>query len=258
MMRLHSAAIFLVVTLVVTDAGAQGHFPSDAEIQALTRRGVPVAGKGGVVIGLLDADGSRRVVPVADVPYDGGTLFEIGSITKTFTGILLGEMAERGEVRLEDPVQDLLPKGTMVPARNGRAIRLIDLASHASGLPRMPDNFAPSDPRNPYADYTADRLYTFLRGHQLTRDVGQQVEYSNLGAGLLAHALTVRAGKSDAGDDLHARGVETRGSRPPRAGSFRIGRRGRQLGPCRARRRRCPALVGGRHAEVPGGEHEPS
>jgi D-alanyl-D-alanine-carboxypeptidase/D-alanyl-D-alanine-endopeptidase len=190
------AAVLLLVTLAATNAGAQRHFPADDEIRALARRAVPVGGKSGVVVGVIEPDGSRRVVAVADVPYDGGTLFEIGSITKTFTGILLGEMVERGEVRLEDPLQDLLPKGTIVPARNGRAIRLIDLATHASGLPRMPDNFAPADPRNPYADYTDERLYAFLRGHQLTRDIGEQVEYSNLGAGLLAHALTVRAGTS--------------------------------------------------------------
>ena len=132
----------------------------------------------------------------ATFPTTARTLFEIGSITKVFTGILLAEMVERGEVRLEDPVQDLLPKGVVVPSRNGKQIRLVDLATHSSGLPRMPDNFAPADPANPYADYSAEKLYEFLRGHQLTRDIGVRGEYSNLGAGLLGHALSLRAGKS--------------------------------------------------------------
>jgi D-alanyl-D-alanine-carboxypeptidase/D-alanyl-D-alanine-endopeptidase len=196
-MRSHPIRLVLVATLVllVCPVAGQTTFPSDEEVKALARRGVPIEGKGGLVIGLLGADGSRRVVPVADVPYDGRTLFEIGSITKVFTGILLAEMAERGEVRLEDPVQDLLPKGTAVPSRNGAVIRLVDLATHSSGLPRMPSNFAPADPANPYADYTVEQLYAFLRTHQLTRDVGQRGEYSNLGAGLLGHALALRAGK---------------------------------------------------------------
>jgi hypothetical protein len=60
----------------------------------------------------------------------------------------------------------------------------------------MPSNFAPADPSNPYADYSAERLYEFLRGHTLTRDIGERAEYSNIGAGLLGHALSRRAGTS--------------------------------------------------------------
>jgi CubicO group peptidase (beta-lactamase class C family) len=186
----------ILILLASITLAAQSHFPPDTDVQAIARKGVSIEGKSGVVIGLLEANGSRRVVPAADVPYDGRTLFEIGSITKVFTGILVAEMAERGEVRLEEPVQDLLPKGVVVPSRNGRQIRLVDLATHTSGLPRMPDNFAPADPTNPYADYSADRLYAYLRGHQLGRDIGARAEYSNLGAGLLGHALALRAGKT--------------------------------------------------------------
>ena len=193
-MGVMTTALLALATAI--SLAAQSHFPGDADVQALARKGVPVAGKAGVVIGLLEADGSKRVVSVADVPYDGRTLFEIGSITKVFTGILLAEMVERGEVRLEDPVQALLPKDVKVPSRNGRQIRLVDLVTHSSGLPRMPGNFDPADPQNPYADYTPERLYDFLRSHQLTRDIGERAEYSNLGAGLLGHALSVRAGKS--------------------------------------------------------------
>ena len=182
--------------LAPSPAAAQAPFPSDEEIRAIARRGVPIADKGGLVIGLLAPDGSRRIVPVADAPYDGRTLFEIGSITKVFTGILLAEMAERGEVRLEDPVEQLLPKGTAVPSRTGQQIRLVDLATHSSGLPRLPTNLSPADAANPYADYSVDQLYAFLKGHQLTRDVGERSEYSNLGAGLLGHALALRGGQS--------------------------------------------------------------
>ena len=81
-----------------------------------------------------------------------------------------------------------------MPERNGRNITLADLATHSSGLPRMPSNFAPKDPANPYVDYTVEQLYEFLSGYKLERDIGAEYEYSNLGAGLLGHALALRAG----------------------------------------------------------------
>jgi serine-type D-Ala-D-Ala carboxypeptidase/endopeptidase len=128
-------------------------------------------------------------------PVNEKTIFEIGSITKLFTALLLADMANRGEVRLDEPVAELLPAATRVPLRHGRAITLCDLASHYSGLPRVPTNmdYRPSDP---YAGYTAEKLYQFLAAHELIRTPGDSFEYSNLGVGLLAHALVLRAGAS--------------------------------------------------------------
>ena len=60
----------------------------------------------------------------------------------------------------------------------------------------MPDNFHPKDEADPFADYTVDRMYAFLSSYQLPRDIGSKYEYSNLGVGLLGHALALRAGKS--------------------------------------------------------------
>lgn len=125
---------------------------------------------------------------------NGDTVFEIGSATKVFTSLLLAEMVERGEIALDDPVAKYLPPGVKMPERNGRVITLVDLATHTSGLPRLPTNLKPKDPANPYADYSAEQLYEFLTGYQLTRDIGSQYEYSNLGGGLLGHVLARRAG----------------------------------------------------------------
>jgi CubicO group peptidase (beta-lactamase class C family) len=191
-----AAGVFTLTLAASTPAAAQGHFPSDEAIRKVARQAGTVAGKVGIVIGVLEADGTRRVITVGDAPYDGRTLFEIGSITKVFTGILLAEMAERGEVRLEQPIAELLPGDVVVPSRNGRQIRLVDLSTHSSGLPRMPDNFTPGDSGNPYVDYTVAQLYDFLRRHELRRDIGVQSEYSNVGVGLLGHALARRAGTS--------------------------------------------------------------
>lgn len=134
----------------------------------------------------------------AEGPLNENTIFEIGSITKLFTALLLADMANHDEVGLDEPVAELLPAGTRVPIRNGKAITLRDLASHYSGLPRVPTNLARQDrPDDPYAGYTAEDLYRFLATHDLVRTPGDSFEYSNLGVGLLGHALVLRAKAAD-------------------------------------------------------------
>ena len=103
-------------------------------------------------------------------------------------------MVQRGEVALDDPVAKYLPPSVKMPQRNGRSITLVDLATHTSGLPRRASNFLPQDPQNPYVDYSVEQLYQFLSTYQLTRDIGSQYVYSNVGGGLLGHVLARRAG----------------------------------------------------------------
>ncbi len=175
------------------------HFPADEDLQVMLDYLVADGETPGIVLGIIEADGSTRILHAASAgpgarPLGPRTVFEIGSINKTFTGTILADMVAKGEVKLDDPVQKYLPASVRVPSRNGRQITLLDLTTHRSGLPRMPDNFAPADPSNPYADYSVEQLYAFLNGYQLTRDIGAQYEYSNLGVGLLGHALGRAAG----------------------------------------------------------------
>lgn len=153
----------------------------------------------GIVAGLLLPNGRTRFFAhgrgAAGNRLAAGSVLEIGSITKVFTGTLLADMAQRGEVGLDEPVATLMPASVAVPSRNGRQITLADLATHTSGLPRDPTNLAPKDPVQPYADYTVDQLYDFLAHATLTRDPGTQYEYSNVGTGLLGHAPALRAGR---------------------------------------------------------------
>ncbi|MEA2884455.1 MAG: serine-type D-Ala-D-Ala carboxypeptidase/endopeptidase [Bradyrhizobium sp.] len=123
---------------------------------------------------------------------DGDTVFEIGSISKVFTALLLAEMVTRGEITLDDPVAKYLPGSVKMPERNGKPITFLDLATYRSGLPRLPDGI-PNAGDNPYASYTAEQLYAFLSGHTLKFDPGRHYEYSNLGFGLLGHVLALRA-----------------------------------------------------------------
>jgi serine-type D-Ala-D-Ala carboxypeptidase/endopeptidase len=152
----------------------------------------------GAVVGRLMPDGRRLFTVYGRVSADGpppsaDTVFEIGSITKVFTALILADMVERHEVAFDDPVSRLLP-GVKLPARGGREITLADLTTHTSGLPRLPANLDASSLENPYAAYHAADLYAFLSGHTLARDPGRAWEYSNLGAGLLGHALSTKAG----------------------------------------------------------------
>jgi CubicO group peptidase (beta-lactamase class C family) len=134
---------------------------------------------------------------------DGNTVYEIGSITKTFTATLLAQEVLSGGVTLETPVARLLPD-FKIPSRGGREITLGELGTQHSGLPRLPSNLLPRDAANPYADYDASKLQAFLAEYQLPRDPGATYEYSNLGFGLLGYALaqwkhtTYRAAIDDA------------------------------------------------------------
>jgi CubicO group peptidase (beta-lactamase class C family) len=151
----------------------------------------------GIVGGVIEP-GGRRVVSYGNLAkgdprtLDGDTIFEIGSVSKVFTSLVLADMVNRKEVALDDPATKYLPKHVRMPERSGQPITLLDLATHTSGLPTVP-NLKPKDPGNPYPD-CVDDLYQFLSGYELSRDPGSEYEYSNLGAGLLGHALAYRAG----------------------------------------------------------------
>jgi CubicO group peptidase (beta-lactamase class C family) len=169
-------------------------------VQASIRARVDYGYNAGIVVGMVNPHGEtffsygRTRRPDGPTPGER-TIFEIGSIGKVFTALVLTDMAERGEVALDDPIQRFLPSSVKAPTRKGRPITLLHLASHTSGLPRMPDNFDPADHELPLAEYGVEEMYAFLSDHMLRRDVGSQYEYSIAGTGLLGHTLSLRAGK---------------------------------------------------------------
>jgi len=143
----------------------------------------------GFAIGAVE-HGVRRVFAYGAAKPD--SLFEIGSITKTFTGLLLAQMAAQGKVKFDEPVRELLPEGTVTkPA--GSEITLLDLSTQHSGLPREAGNFHPADETNPYADYHAADLYAFIAKRGVGKPANASFQYSNVGVGLLGQALANRA-----------------------------------------------------------------
>ena len=197
---LFAQSMIFLPTWMFAQAAVESQVPSDSEIRKILSDRIGSENLGvGLVVGVIDAKG-RRVVSYGSLakndnrPLNGDTIFEIGSMTKVFTSLALMDMVQKGEVAVTDPIAKYLPATVKVPERNGRKITLEDLSTQSSGLPRLPSNFKPKDSSNPYADYTVEQLYQFLSGYQLTRDIGSQYEYSNLGVGLLGHVLALRAG----------------------------------------------------------------
>lgn len=179
--------------------------PTDADIRnILAERVSTLAGQEdgiGIVVGVIRPEG-RRVISYGHLnqgdprPLNGDTVFEIGSVSKVFTALLLADMVRRGEVSLADPVAKYLPLGIRIPERNGSPITLLDLATHTSGLPFMPD-VAPADDASVYDDSSAkesaQKLYNFLSHYKLSRAPGAEWDYSNIGYWLLSQALASRA-----------------------------------------------------------------
>lgn len=151
------------------------------------------------IVGALIAAGEvhpfgvgRRSLADAQPP-DEYSLFEIGSITKVFTALLLADMAAKGELALEDPLAACLPEDWSVPTRANEPIRLVHLATHTSGLPRMPADFDLSNSAAAWLAFGELELRECLAALHLKRKPGSGYEYSNLGAGLLGHVLALRA-----------------------------------------------------------------
>ena len=197
--RFLSGCVALIALLPMMGTIAAEAFPTNAEISEMLRERLEGGPKGvGIVVGLVDEQGPRVVVygqaaENGKVALNGDTLFEIGSVTKVFTSIILADMVEHGEVKLDDAISRFLPASLKCPTFQGHPITLASLATQSSGLPRLPDNMQPEDAGNPYADYSVERLYAFLSNYTLTRDVGAKYEYSNLGVGLLGHLLALAA-----------------------------------------------------------------
>jgi len=149
----------------------------------------------GVAIAVYER-GVRRVFSYGAVKPDA--IFEIGSITKTFTGLMLAQMAAQGKVKLDEPVRELLPPGT-VAKPPGAEITLLDLAAQRSGLPPMPDNIDLADMDNPYASYHAADLMAYIGRHQVANPSRVTSQFGSLGFGLLGVALAQRGGVSYSG-----------------------------------------------------------
>jgi D-alanyl-D-alanine-carboxypeptidase/D-alanyl-D-alanine-endopeptidase len=177
-----------------TPESKPSRLPDPDEAKALLVQLVDVEKRApGIVVGMIADDpqerwvvGYGRLSATDDRVPDGDTVFEIGSITKVFTGILLAQAALNGEVKLDDPISMYLPEGVTAPEHEGKSITLLDLATHTSGLPR-----------DVFLLQTFEQMYTVLSGYRLAHEPGGSYGYSNFGMGLLGNLLVQRAGQAD-------------------------------------------------------------
>ncbi len=180
-MRLAGLACVLT-SLAVAQVQRARYVPSDAEILSILEERIDGQHQSvGIVVGVIDSAGQRIISYGALDAHeprrpDGDTIFEIGSLTKVFTALLLTEKVQHGEAALDDPISKYLPVSS--------SMTLQDLATNTSGLPRTPANLVPKDLANPFAGYTRQMLFD-----SLPAEVRPHWEYSNLGYGLLGQAL---------------------------------------------------------------------
>ncbi len=143
---------------------------------------------------LLAGYGTSGATNAAAVTAD--TVFEIGSISKIFTNLLLADLVLEGRLALEDAAQDHMPEGLMLPEKDGRQITIFDLATHHSGLPTVPPAVLAASADDPYAGFSSADLADFLADFTLPRSPGRSFEYSNTGTTLLGLALETASEQS--------------------------------------------------------------
>jgi len=176
----------------------------DSLVEKLARPYMQQGPTAGLCLAVLDRGQVRRYSygetqrGNGQLPDPNTTIFEIGSVTKTFTTLLLARQVVRGKMHLADPVSQYLPDSLPRLAYQAAPISLENLANHTSGLPRLPANIyvGKVDPADPYRHYTLDSLCHFLARYQLPVRPGSQFTYSNLGAGLLGCVLAQQAHRS--------------------------------------------------------------
>lgn len=153
----------------------------------------------GLLVGVVDAEGEHYFARGA-TEYGGtqtpgpDTVWEAGSLTKVFTAALLAEMVARGDTSLDATLG--ASNGLGFLSDSMKSATLSSLATHTSGLPRMPGNYAPEDINQPYADYTAAKLEAYLASYEIPAESVGKFLYSNLGFVLLGRMLEKIGGKT--------------------------------------------------------------
>jgi CubicO group peptidase (beta-lactamase class C family) len=174
-----------------------GTFKISDHLKEVIRSRIDNGSNAAIVIGLVDPNvmqfyGYGKLSAANQTTVDKNTIFGIASITKTFTTLLLAEMADHRIVNLNDPIEKYLPENVKVPTYNGQKITLQDLATHTSGLPNYPPNMPLYGLG--FQKYTLQQMYHALSNITLTRAPGSKYSYSDFGMGLLGNILSSKSG----------------------------------------------------------------
>jgi CubicO group peptidase (beta-lactamase class C family) len=183
--------LFLFAVAVLSMLSCNGQQNKNDELDSFINRMADSLYKNqkvpGIFIGVLN-NGIRKyynfgyAAPAKKLPFDSTSVFEIGSITKTFTAYVLENVLKEKSINDSSSIITFLPDSVQQNS-SLRNIHFINLLNHTSGLPRMPDNIDLAS-RQPYENYGKDKLFSFLKRCS-PKPTGHYV-YSNLGFGLLA------------------------------------------------------------------------
>ena len=165
------------------------------EIKAMIKTAVDSKRSKSIIIGIIDSNGrkifSEGIISDNDPRLpDSNTIYEIGSITKVFTSLILADMSLKQQLSLQDPISKFLPKSVKTPNTKGKEISLLDLSIHTSTFPRFPYNVDPKNLDDPYGDYTTKCLFEYVSAYQPDIEIGSSWRYSNTAYGLLGYILT--------------------------------------------------------------------
>jgi D-alanyl-D-alanine-carboxypeptidase/D-alanyl-D-alanine-endopeptidase len=195
------SGVVLLVSFISMAGSGPGHLRADPVLDEVVdftgqilfiETKVPALVIGAVRGGEASVRGFGERAGPGTAPPDGDTVLRVGSVTKAFTGDLLAHMTAAGTVKLADPLTKIVPDFAAAADPNVRRIRLVDLATHAGGLPREVPH-APGTDNDPFAPITRDAFGAWLKTEKLLFEPGRSVLYSNFGFDLLAIALSEAA-----------------------------------------------------------------
>jgi len=156
----------------------------------------------GISIALIQNDGSVTFHNYGTMglenldPVSEHTIYESGSITKTFSAGLLRILMDDHNISPDKPLREIFADDVLIPSKDGVEITIEHLVMHTSGLPRLPGNLNPADVNDPYNEYIPEMLFDFLASYELPRTPGEEFEYSNYAFMLLGQALQEISGIS--------------------------------------------------------------
>jgi CubicO group peptidase (beta-lactamase class C family) len=186
---------YISIIFVLFSFGRVSAQLSSDSIKAIIKKEVAGKRSKSIIVGIVDANGRKifsEGVMSDENPVlpDENTIYEIGSITKIFTSMVLADMSLQHKLNLSDPISKFLPKKLKTPTRNGKEITLLNLATHRAVFPRFPYNVDPKDLDKPYADYTEKQLFEYVSNFKPDMDIDSRWRYSNTAYGLLGNILT--------------------------------------------------------------------
>jgi len=186
---------YLIIIFLIAETNLAFSQILTDSIKAIIKQEVANKRSKSIIVGIINSNGRQifsegKLSDKFPVLPDGNTIYEIGSITKVFTSLLLADMSQKQKLNLNDPISKFLPKTVKTPVRNEKEISLLSLSTHRAGFPRNAYNLDPKNLDNPFADYATKQLYEYISNFELSRDIDSKWQYSNIGYTLLGHILT--------------------------------------------------------------------